>query len=203
VWNERALESIPATTAGCPISRSLFARPEFPARRSEQGSVCAFLQEKAHEVSRSRASPQEIGDVGHRRSSLKPLAAPRIRTGALRSHPALPGLPTTQHSSRPRMRLSLKESRTKLLNATNLDRKSGIRGPKTLGDPDFLLHRTSKESPRLSTGNPGERSGEICGSAVPSWKCLSIERTSTGVGRTNSSSCMRTQESRGRGCKYL
>ena len=29
------------------------------------------------------------------------------------------------------MRLSLKESRMKLLNATNLDRKSGIRGPKT------------------------------------------------------------------------
>jgi hypothetical protein len=28
------------------------------------------------------------------------------------------------------MRLSLKESRTKLLNATNLDRKSGIRGPR-------------------------------------------------------------------------
>src|SRR5271165_4522309 len=33
------------------------------------------------------------------------------------------------------MRLSLKESRMKLLNATNLDRKSGIRGPKTMGEP--------------------------------------------------------------------
>jgi hypothetical protein len=32
------------------------------------------------------------------------------------------------------MRLSLKESRTKLLNATNLDRKSGIRGPKMMGE---------------------------------------------------------------------
>jgi hypothetical protein len=32
------------------------------------------------------------------------------------------------------MRLSLKESRMKLLNATNLDRKSGIRGPKTIGE---------------------------------------------------------------------
>jgi hypothetical protein len=32
------------------------------------------------------------------------------------------------------MRLSLKESRMKLLNATNLDRKSGIRGPKTTGE---------------------------------------------------------------------
>jgi hypothetical protein len=32
------------------------------------------------------------------------------------------------------MRLSLKESRTKVLNATNLDRKSGIRGPKTMGE---------------------------------------------------------------------
>jgi hypothetical protein len=31
------------------------------------------------------------------------------------------------------MRLSLKESRMKLLKATNLDRKSGIRGPKTTG----------------------------------------------------------------------
>jgi hypothetical protein len=32
------------------------------------------------------------------------------------------------------MRLSLKESRTKLPDATNLDRKSGIRGPKTMGE---------------------------------------------------------------------
>jgi hypothetical protein len=32
------------------------------------------------------------------------------------------------------MRLSLKESRMKLLNATNLDRKSGIRGPKMMGE---------------------------------------------------------------------
>jgi hypothetical protein len=32
------------------------------------------------------------------------------------------------------MRLSLKESRMKLLNATTLDRKSGIRGPKTMGE---------------------------------------------------------------------
>jgi hypothetical protein len=48
--------------------------------------------------------------------------------------PALPGFPTKQHWPRPRMRLSLKESRTKLLNATYLDRKSGIRGPKTMGE---------------------------------------------------------------------
>jgi hypothetical protein len=32
------------------------------------------------------------------------------------------------------MRLSLKESLTKLLNATNLHRKSGIRGPKKMGE---------------------------------------------------------------------
>ena len=32
------------------------------------------------------------------------------------------------------MRLSLKEGRMKLLNVTNLDRKSGIRGPKTMGE---------------------------------------------------------------------
>jgi hypothetical protein len=31
------------------------------------------------------------------------------------------------------MRVSLKESRMKLLNTTNLDRKSGIRGLKTMG----------------------------------------------------------------------
>jgi hypothetical protein len=43
------------------------------------------------------------------------------------------------------MRLSLKESRTKALNATNLDRKSGIRGPKTMGDPDFLLRAASDD----------------------------------------------------------
>ena len=35
------------------------------------------------------------------------------------------------------MRLSLKESRMAFLEATNLDRKSGIRGPKTMGDPGF------------------------------------------------------------------
>jgi len=32
------------------------------------------------------------------------------------------------------MRLSLKESRMVLLNPTNLDRKSGIRGPKRMGE---------------------------------------------------------------------
>jgi hypothetical protein len=32
------------------------------------------------------------------------------------------------------MRLSLKESRRALLEATNLDRKSGIRGPKKMGE---------------------------------------------------------------------
>jgi hypothetical protein len=33
-----------------------------------------------------------------------------------------------------RVRLSLKESRMVSLNATNLDRKSGIRWPKTMGE---------------------------------------------------------------------
>jgi hypothetical protein len=37
-----------------------------------------------------------------------------------------------------RMRLSLKESRTRFLNATNLNRKSGIRGPKTKFFERFL-----------------------------------------------------------------
>jgi hypothetical protein len=38
------------------------------------------------------------------------------------------------------MRISLKESRTMSLNATNLNRKSGIRGPKKMGEaPPQLL----------------------------------------------------------------
>ena len=48
--------------------------------------------------------------------------------------PALPGVPTKPNWPQPRMRLSLKESRMQLLNATELDRKSGIRGPKTMGE---------------------------------------------------------------------
>jgi hypothetical protein len=43
--------------------------------------------------------------------------------------PALPGFPTNQRQQPPRMRLSLKESRIKLLNAIDLDTKSGIHGP--------------------------------------------------------------------------
>jgi hypothetical protein len=42
------------------------------------------------------------------------------------------------------MRLSLKESRTTLPNVTNLDRKSGMRGPKTMGE----AHHSS--SPELA-----------------------------------------------------
>jgi hypothetical protein len=42
------------------------------------------------------------------------------------------------------MRLSLKESRTTLLNAANLDRKSGIRGPKTMGEAQPELFFWSK-----------------------------------------------------------
>ena|SRR5277367_6274142 len=51
--------------------------------------------------------------------------------------PALPGFPTTPHSPRPRMRLSLKESRMKLLNAANLDRKSGITWAENDGRPQI------------------------------------------------------------------
>jgi len=53
-----------------------------------------------------------------------PVGVPHVRTGVAR-------IPTTQYQRQPRVRLSLKESRMKSLNATNLDRKSGIRGPKT------------------------------------------------------------------------
>src|SRR5271156_6124948 len=51
--------------------------------------------------------------------------------------PALPGFPTARHQRQVRVRLSLKESRMNLLNATNLDRKSGIRGPNKLGRPQI------------------------------------------------------------------
>jgi len=70
------------------------------------------------------------------------------------------------------MRLSLKESRIKLLNATNLDRKSGIRGPKTMGEAhQSLSFRTTPSV--IPTGgimllrphssfDKTQRSGEIC-----------------------------------------
>jgi hypothetical protein len=54
-----------------------------------------------------------------------------------------PGFPTSRCWRRPRVRLSVKRA----------------------------VCRPSK--PRVFTGNPGERSGEICGSAVLSWKCFS------------------------------
>ena len=53
-----------------------------------------------------------------------------------------PGFPTSRCWLLPRVRLSFKESRMQILKATGLNRKSG------------------------------ERSGEICGSAVPSWTCV-------------------------------
>jgi hypothetical protein len=53
--------------------------------------------------------------------------------------PALPGFPTSRGVPQPRMRLSLKESRRALLNATAVDRKSGIRGPKMLGEAHHTL----------------------------------------------------------------
>src|ERR1700749_1514831 len=49
-------------------------------------------------------------------------------------HQRCPDFPTTQHWPRSRARLSLKESRRKLLDATNLARKSGIRGPNKMGE---------------------------------------------------------------------
>jgi hypothetical protein len=70
--------------------------------------------------------------------------------------PALPGFPTSQGQPQSRMRLSLKERRMKLLNATAVDRKSGIRGPKMMGEalrqPFVLLllavlHDWLKEGP--------------------------------------------------------
>jgi hypothetical protein len=53
------------------------------------------------------------------------------------------------------MRLSLKESRMKLLNAANLDRKSGIRGPKMMGEapPQLLVPDPARPHPR-NNGDP-------------------------------------------------
>jgi hypothetical protein len=39
---------------------------------------------------------------------------------------SVPGFPATPHKTRPRVRLSLKESRMKFASATQLDRKSGV-----------------------------------------------------------------------------
>jgi hypothetical protein len=87
-------------------------------------------------------------DVGYHR--LRPQTAaglhntvrvPYVRTSVAR-------IPTNQHQPRQRLRLSLKGSRTNSLNAIALDRNSGIRGPKTMGeaqpkslipDPKLLL----------------------------------------------------------------
>ena len=91
--------------------------------------------------------------------------------------PALPGFPTTQHQPRPRMRLSLKESRMKLLNATYLDRKSGIRGPKMMGEalrqpvvPDATLvisERSAVERPLIGWNNNRWRGGEPRSDSYP------------------------------------
>jgi hypothetical protein len=83
---------------------------------------------------------------------LNPVAGSTGPHGCPTFAPALPGFPTAQHYPRPRMRLSLKESRMKLLSATNLDRKSGIRGPKKMGEAlrqNFLPvgNRTSRRRP--------------------------------------------------------
>ena len=49
------------------------------------------------------------------------------------------------------MRLSLKESRMKLLNAITLDRKSGIRGTKTMGEAHHsFLFSTATTEPTIS-----------------------------------------------------
>jgi hypothetical protein len=64
------------------------------------------------------------------------------------------------------MRFSLKESRMKLLNATNLDRKSGIRGPNKMGEAppqpfktDRLSYQTMLFSPAMNNNQsqPGQR----------------------------------------------
>jgi hypothetical protein len=60
---------------------------------------------------------------------------------------SVPGFPTSRCWQRPRVRLSVE--------------RAACRSP----------------TPRVSTGNPGERSGEICGSVVRSWECFSTEES--------------------------
>jgi hypothetical protein len=57
------------------------------------------------------------------------------------------------------MRVSLKESRIKSLNATNLDRKSGIRGPKTMGEAHHSL--SFQTLPMSSRGELAIRSAQL------------------------------------------
>src|SRR5277367_3605881 len=67
------------------------------------------------------------------------------------------------------MRLSLKESRTKLLNAITLDRKSGIRGPKTMGEappqpsfsPESLTDRQHNLPHNMSLFNSSMRLNDL------------------------------------------
>jgi hypothetical protein len=87
-------------------------------------------------------------DVGFRRpppqaccGTHNSVGVPHVRTSVAR-------ISYSQHWPRQRMRLSLKESRMKLLNATNLDRKSGIREPKTMGEAlNSLSYRTLRFVP--------------------------------------------------------
>jgi hypothetical protein len=51
---------------------------------------------------------------------------PHVRRG-------VPGFPVTQLQTGPRVRISFKESRMEFDNATNLNRKSGVRGKKKTG----------------------------------------------------------------------
>jgi hypothetical protein len=56
------------------------------------------------------------------------------------------------------MRLSLKESRRKLLKAANFDRKSGIRGPKKMGEALSIALCSRPESiPKLMVVDPDRR----------------------------------------------
>jgi hypothetical protein len=86
---------------------------------------------------------------------------------------SVPGFPTSRCWQRTRVRLSVE--------------RDACRSP----------------TPRVSTGNPGERSGEICGSAAPSWECFSTERIVCGViGRkavfaAESLDCLKTTAEKG------
>jgi GTPase len=53
--------------------------------------------------------------------------------------PSVPGFPVRQHQTEPRVRVSFKESRMESDNATNLDRKSGVRGTKKTGEAPPLF----------------------------------------------------------------
>ena len=86
------------------------------------------------------------------------------------------------------MRLSLKESRMKLLNATNLDRKSGIRGPKKMGEAQRSLYARKLKAfeknhirPTYAGANVGHPYGVVAPATVRGEACGTHPAIDTGI----------------------